>query len=327
MEQDILISVIVPVYNVEEYLPRCVDSILAQTYANLEIILVDDGTKDASDRICDEYARKDSRVRVIHKENGGLSSARNAGLEAASGEYLAFVDSDDWIEPETYETLLGLALREQVKLVCGGRYDISAETGLREVGLCPPRQEVVDGEEAVRRLFVWDNIDSAAWDKLYHRSLFREVRFPLGKICEDIPIMYRIFLDAGRVAMCDRPLYNYFHRPGSITTASVSEKTFHFAEHTAVIYPYICENYPGLAKEARYFRVRSLVYAMQCVDLAGEEDRCRFAPQYREAARELRKHALFLISGPFFGKKERLTDMTLALGLYRLVRRLYHGLK
>ena len=104
-----LISVIVPVYNVEQYLPKCIDSILAQTYENLEIILVEDGTKDSSGVICDEYAAKDARIRVIHKENGGLSSARNAGMEIARGEYFGFVDSDDWIEPEMYENLMALA--------------------------------------------------------------------------------------------------------------------------------------------------------------------------------------------------------------------------
>ena len=117
MDQDILISVIVPVYNVEEYLPRCVDSLLSQTYEKLEIILVDDGTKDASDKICDAYAARDPRVKVIHKENGGLSSARNAGIDIASGEYLAFVDSDDWIEPDTYAHMLGIALKYGVKRV------------------------------------------------------------------------------------------------------------------------------------------------------------------------------------------------------------------
>lgn len=323
MEQEILLSVIIPVYNVEEYLPRCLESVLNQTYSNLEILLVDDGTPDSSGQICDAYAARDSRIRVIHKENGGLSSARNAGLDAATGEYIAFLDSDDWIEPETYETLLSLAKQYDVKLVCGGRYDVSSGTGEKTVGLCPPRQEVVTAEEALRRLFLWDNIDSAAWDKLYHSSLFRRVRFPLGVICEDVPIQYGIMLDAGRIAMCDKPLYNYYHRPGSITTASVSEKTFHFADHTAVIYPYICKHYPGLKREARYFRVRSLVYAMQCVDLAGEEARNTFALRYRETARELRRHLSFLLTAPFFGRKERLTDLTLTFGVYRLVRWIY----
>ena len=112
-----LISVIVPVYKVEEYLARCVDSILGQTYRNLEILLVDDGSPDRCGVMCDEYASRDSRIRVIHKENGGLSSARNAAIDVARGEYIGFVDSDDWIEPETYEALLDMALTEQVKLV------------------------------------------------------------------------------------------------------------------------------------------------------------------------------------------------------------------
>ena len=119
VNRETMLSVIVPVYNVEAYLPRCVDSILAQSYSNLEVILVDDGAKDASGAICDAYAAKDPRVKVIHKENGGLSSARNAGLDIALGEYIAFVDSDDWIEPDAYQHLLEVMERYDVRLVCG----------------------------------------------------------------------------------------------------------------------------------------------------------------------------------------------------------------
>ena len=122
MEQA-LISVIVPVYKVEAFLPKCVNSILNQTYKNLEILLVDDGSPDGSGALCDAYARQDSRVRVIHKKNGGLSDARNAGIEAAAGDYLAFVDSDDWLEPDTYEVMLSAAERHHTQLVCAGRYD------------------------------------------------------------------------------------------------------------------------------------------------------------------------------------------------------------
>ena len=327
MDQDILISVIVPVYNVEEYLPRCVDSLLSQTYEKLEIILVDDGTKDASDKICDAYAARDPRVKVIHKENGGLSSARNAGIDIASGEYLAFVDSDDWIEPDTYAHMLGVALKYGVKLVCAGRYDVKSQTGEKKLGLCPPREEVISGMELTRRIFLWDNVDSAAWDKLYHRSLFREIRYPLGKICEDVPTTYRIALNAGKIAMCDKPVYNYFHRPGSITTASVSEKTFHFSEHTAAIYPWVRENHPQLEPEARYLRVRSLVYNLQSLELAGEEAKKTFVHRYHDSRRELRTHISFILKSTFFSRKERTTNVMLALGLYGIFRSVYHALK
>ena len=325
MEQDILISVIVPVYNVEKYLPKCVDSILNQTYRNLEVILVDDGTPDASGAICDAYAQRDPRVKVIHKENGGLSSARNAGIDIARGEYFGFVDSDDWIEPETYESLLELALKYQVKLVCGGRYNVNDATGERTDGICPTVEEVISGEELVSRIFLWDNIDSAAWDKLYHRSLFREIRYPFGKIVEDVPTTYRIALDAGRAAMCNRRVYNYLYRENSITTAKISEKTFHFAEHTKIIYEDIRKNYPTICNEARYLRVRSLIHSIEKVDQAGAEDRKRFGARCREERRELRKHLVFLLTSSYFTPKEKIRTVFLAVGLYRCVRGLLQG--
>lgn len=172
MCQEKLLSVIVPVYNVEQYLARCIDSILQQSYRNLELILVDDGANDSSGAICDQYAQKDPRVNVIHKENGGLSSARNAGLDAAKGEYVGFVDSDDWIEPGAYAAMIFLMEQQQVPMICGGRYDVDGKTGKKQVGLCPPKQERIRAEELVGRMFLWDNCDSSACDKLYCRDLF-----------------------------------------------------------------------------------------------------------------------------------------------------------
>ena len=323
MKQDILVSVIVPVYNVEEYLGRCVDAILAQSYRNLEIILVDDGAKDSSGRICDEYAEKDPRVRVIHKKNGGLSSARNAGIDIARGDYLEFVDSDDWIEPDAVESLLELAVAHQVELVLGGRWDVSSRTGNKKKGLCPRKQEVISGEELVGRIFRWDNCDSSACDKLFSRRLFREVRFPEGVVCEDVPVMYRIVLDAGRVALLDRPVYNYYHRSGSITYTGVSEKNFHFSWHTAEILPYIRQNYPALEQEARYLRVRSLVYAVQSVDLAAKKDRDAFRAPCRECRKQLRSHTAFILTCPLFGRREKITDLLLAFGMYRCLQKIF----
>ncbi len=325
MNRDTKISVIVPVYNVEEYLARCVDSVLAQTYENLEVILVDDGATDTSGTICDDFAAKDSRVKVIHKENGGLSSARNTGLEAATGECIAFVDSDDWIEPDAYAHLLGLMEKHQVKLVCGGRYDVSGKTGQRTVGLCPRREEVISGEELAGRIFLWDGCDSSACDKLYHRSLLKNFRYPEGKVCEDVPVTYKIVLQADLVAMSDKPFYNYYHRPGSISMAfSITEKTFHFSQHTEVIYPYIRDNHPAIAAQARYLRVRSLSHILLLLEQSQAEVRQEFAQEYRHARKELKKHTLFFLKSPYFGKKEKITNLLLNLGLYRLLRPIFH---
>lgn len=324
MENTPLLSVIVPVYNVEAYLNRCVDSILNQTYRNLEVILVDDGTRDSSDVICDAYAEQDSRVRVIHKKNGGLSSARNAGLDVCQGEYIAFVDSDDWIESDACENMLKTAQELDVKLVCGGRYDVDGDTGEKKVGLCPPRTERISSEEMVGRIFTWNQCDSASWDKLFHRSLLEHWRFPVGRVCEDVPIMYRIILGTDWVAMYDRPIYNYFHRSGSITTASVSDKTFHFLEHTEPVWPYIREHHPAIADQARYLRIRALAYSALSVEVSGADTRKQYDHIYRKCCAELREHIGFIFTSPLFGKQERLTNLLLAFGMYPGLRRVYH---
>ena len=325
MEANALISVIVPVYNVEKLLPRCVDSILAQTHQNLEIILVDDGTKDRGGLICDEYAAKDPRIKVIHKENGGLSSARNAGLDIAKGTYIGFVDSDDWIEPKMYETMLELAVRHEAKLVCAGRYDVSEGTGERKKGLCPEREEVVFGKELAGRIFQWQGLDSAAWDKLYHRSLWQTRRYPLGRVNEDLPVTYRIAMEAGKAVLCPQPFYNYFHRAGSITTAkAVTDKTFHFPEHAAAVYDHICREHPDLKHQAAYLRVKSLSYTLLVLDQATSEAREKYADRAREARKELKTFAAMILKDKRFGKKEAITDLLLVLNLYRILRPVFH---
>lgn len=318
------ISVIVPVYNVEKYLSRCVDSILNQTYSDLEVILVDDGSKDASGSICDAYAAKDSRIRVIHKENGGLSSARNAGIDAATGAYLAFVDSDDWIEPETYSWLLEQLHRHKVKMVCAGRYDVDGDTGEKTIGLCPEREEVISGEEMAGRIFTWDHCDTSACDKLFLRSLFENDRFPLGVVCEDLPVIYKIALEAGQVALCPKPIYNYFHRSGSISLSFISDKTFHYSRHTAEIYPYVRQNYPAIAGKAQFLRVRSLYHLCLTLEQAQPAIRKTYAKERRQTRRELGKHLSFILKYPGFGKQEKVTDLLLILGIYRLLRPIFH---
>ena len=324
MGREKLLSVIVPVYNVEAYLCRCVDSILSQSYRELEVILVDDGSGDDSGRICDEYAAADPRVRVIHKENGGLSSARNRGLEAAKGDYLTFVDSDDWIEPESYGPMIGLLEQYDGDLVCGGRYDVDGKTGEKTLGLCPKKTERISGEEMAGRIFLWDGCDSSACDKLYCRRLFGTLRYPEGKVCEDVSVTYKIVLEAKAAVLWDKPFYNYYHRPGSITTAAVSEKSFHLSQHTAQIHPYIRENYPAVEPQARFLRVRSLSHILLLLDQAEADTRQRFAGEYRQARKELRKHTGFFLTSPYFGTQERIRDLLLVLGLYRVLRPLLH---
>ena len=325
MARNPLISVIVPVYNVETLLPRCVDSILTQTYECLEVLLVDDGSTDASGEICEQFAKKDTRIRVIHKENGGLSSARNAGLDVASGDYIGFVDSDDWIEPEMYAEMLALMERNGVQLVCAGRYDADGSTGKKTVGLCPQRQEQISGEELAGRIFLWDHCDSSACDKLYRRELFDGIRYPEGKISEDIPVTYRLALRAQRVFLCDQPFYNYYHRSGSISKgAGITEKSFHYSQHTAVILEDIRKNHPAIASQAEFLRVHSLYHILLRLDHASPEIRRTYQEEYRNARRELQKHWKFILSCPWLTMQQRVTDLLLIVNLYHLLRPLFH---
>ncbi len=327
MEEKPLISVIVPVYKVEQFLPRCVDSLLHQTYTNLEIILVDDGSPDRCGEICEKYAREDSRIRVIHKSNGGLSSARNAGIDIAIGEFITFVDSDDWVDTDCYEKLLALAHKYRVAFVCAGRYDVDGATGLETIGLCPEVEEVISGEEMVSRIFHWHNLDSAAWDKLYARSLFDDIRYPENVIVEDLPVTYRLALRAGQCALGSFPFYHYYHRPGSITTTAFSEKAFFFPETALKIVPIIARVHPEILNAAKYLRVRALGWTVQMIDISSSDVRRKYIEQCRKYRSILRSQIGFFLRYPYFTFSQKRDYFLLSFNLYRFPRTIFHFLK
>lgn len=308
-----MISVIIPVYNVSKYLSRCINSVRTQAHVK-EILLIDDGSTDDSGILCDAYAAMEPLVKVLHKENGGLSSARNAGLDLAQGEYVAFVDSDDFLEPGAYEKLLSCAQRHEADLVCAGRSDLIGGIGDKTLGLCPETEETVTGPEFVARMFTWQGVDSAAWDKLYKRSLFDGLRYPEGKICEDVPVTYRAALKANKVALLPEPVYVYYHRPGSITTAPVSQKSFHFAAHTQAICQDIKARCPEILPQARYLRVWSLAHPMMLCQESGQVK--AFRQEYRACKVALAKELPFFLTSPLLSRKEKLHDLLLVLGLF-----------
>ncbi len=327
MERIPKISVIVPVYGVEQYLPKCLDSLLNQTFRDLEVIAVDDGSPDRCGEICDEYGEKDSRVRVIHKENGGLSSARNAGLDIARGEFLSFVDSDDTVTPDCYEKCTQYSEKYGADVVCFGNWEISMDTGERKPGLCPQKEEVISGKELTRRILTWENLDSAACDKLFRRELFDGIRFPVGVWSEDVAVIYRATLKAEKAALCPERFYCYLIREGSITNSQISEKTFDFGDHGEEIFRFIRENHPDLTREARYLRDRGLYYNVRALDLARRSDRKRFRDRYRSSRRGLRGELPFLLKSPYVSRRGRLESVLLALGLYRPFRRVYYFIR
>lgn len=210
------ISIIVPVYKAEQYLKKCVESILAQTYSDLELILVDDGSPDNSPAICDRYAEMDSRVHVIHKLNAGVSAARNDGIAVAKGDWIAFVDSDDWIEPEMMELLAqGLLCYPEAKVSVCGWYRHEGDR-IFDYGSGLPKG-LVNGKDAFQWAIRGTGFEGYVWNKLYRRSVFDEgLRFPQDiTICEDLWLNCSIFLSCDFVYVINKPLYHYLIRPGS----------------------------------------------------------------------------------------------------------------
>lgn len=220
-----LITVIIPVYMVETYLDRCVNSIVNQTYENLEIILVDDGSKDNCPALCDRWEQKDKRIRVIHRENGGLSAARNSGIDAAKGEYLAFVDSDDFVSKEFIEVLYQ-ACKHNGSQIAQCRYEyVDGDVMTKDKQEVTEPMEVFSGKEMIKGMSWRDGAyNVVAWNKLYHKSMFEGVRYPEGRIHEDEATTHKLFYKAEKVAFVYRFLYGYYTGGTSITRDKFSLK-------------------------------------------------------------------------------------------------------
>lgn len=270
--RDFLISIIVPVYNVEQYLPRCVDSLINQTYQNLEIILIDDGSPDRCGEICDEYARKDNRIIVAHKPNGGLSDARNKGLDIAKGEYVMFVDSDDWIDRDTCKTVVNLADSNQSNIVIFGVRNVY-DSGKIEV--FPPKYSgIVSCEKCIYSLLCKIQefgIFNYACNKLYNKRLFEGIRFQKGRLAEDQGLIYKLFHKANRICVCEKIFYNYYQRSGSITDGQfipnlIKDRHQLWIERLN----FIEQNYPNLV-DAQIAQILGAVYAA-IIKLKNESD-------------------------------------------------------
>lgn len=224
-----LISLIVPVYNVKDYLKTCLQSILEQTYKNLEIILVDDGSDDGSSGICDEYARMDQRIKTIHLPHSGVSAARNAGLAAATGELLGFVDSDDWIDHDMYQYLYAL-MQEHDADVSACTYLLEQEGRPSKIINNTGKLYVFSRKEIIRALVKNDLVKNYLWAKLFKRKLFDRLSFPVGRVYEDVAVLYKVFYSSQKVVLSCVSKYHYMiHKNESITRGGYDPvKEYHY---------------------------------------------------------------------------------------------------
>ena len=301
MEKD-LISVIVPVYNVEKYLDRCLESIINQTYKNIEIILVDDGSNDNSGNICDDYAKKDSRIKIIHKENGGLSDARNAGIAIARGDYITLVDSDDYILNDYVEFLYDNLIennadvsicKHYVKYDDGGRIDTSSG-----------KLYVLNSKECLEMMLYCDDMDVSAWAKLYKTELFKNVKYPKGQLFEDSATTYKLIDKAKKIAFNSKAKYIYYIRKNSITTAEFNPRKMDLIKSTNEMCNYVIDKYPELAKAAK----RRLMYAyLSTLTQLAKNDKKGKNKEYRiEIMNYIREHRKEELDDKEIPKRDRI---------------------
>lgn len=307
MNMNPLISIILPIHNIQSYLPRCMGSLFGQTYRNLELILVDDGSCEECAQLCDQYADADSRVKVYHKPNGGLSDARNYGFLQASGEYIGFVDPDDDVDTDYITYLFDLILKYETPMsICQHR--VVFENGrIKDYGTAG--DEVLPSKTCVERMLYHDVIDTSAWGKLYRRALLEGIAFPLGKQFEDIGTVYKLMLKSVKISVGYESKYSYFIRGDSITNCTFNphkldllEMTDQMAEDVASVYPDLKD---AALRRRVYARFSTLNQLLNTSEEHLKEEMVRFIRQNQQ-------HVLKLKRAP---KRDKAAILALNLGL------------
>lgn len=319
-----MIDVIIPVYNVEKYIDRCMESVINQTYKDLKVILVDDGSTDRSGAICDEYARRYKNVTAYHKANGGLSSARNYGIEKSTAEIVTFVDSDDFVHRDYLKRLLIAMEKAEADMIISGLTDVWDNSVINE----PVDDEVVEVPElgeVIRRVFAQENIDVSSCAKLYKRSLFENIRYPEGEIYEDMKVIIKLLEAADKVAVTSYSGYYYYQREGSIMRGEMSNDRITLMETMEKYMVYVAENYPQAndAVKTRYIRCGFHVL-----------NRALFDNDYKDYAMNLKKrlcaNSIYIWCSGNFRKHEKLAVLLIGIniGIYKkMLGRYRKGLK
>lgn len=321
-----LISVIVPVYNMEQYLERCINSIKKQSYSNLEIILVDDGSTDHSADMCDTYAQEDQRIKVIHKVNGGLSDARNAGLAIATGTYIGYVDSDDWIEPQMYQKMYEACIENEAQVAVCRYAKVYSDETIRGGN----HKTTVFERDSILKVYLSDNSDyivyNSVWSKLFAREIIVGEIFPVGKNSEDIMYTTRAFCKVTKAVYVDECLYNYvLDREGSIMNVNRTERMFQdeipfWREHIAYIRQHVSDEMGDMA--AYYFYRRMLSYYME---LSQQVETRNAAKQIASMMKNEKAVILKVYGNAYEGKGDvvRMNIFMMSPTAYKIMNKLY----
>ena len=314
------VSIIVPVYNVEDYLKYCVDSLINQSYKNIEIILVDDGSTDDSGRICDEYAQEDDRVRVLHIENGGLSNARNTGVNVASAEWVIFIDSDDYYDRRTVEYLVQLQKKYAVDLVATSVIEVRDFQSDDFIGSLTDIDSLkLDRYTALKEMFYGNIVGTHPGGKLYKKEILMKFPFPKGMIYEDLAVSFEHIGACNEIAVGYINLYKYYRRPGSIVNSSYSDKFLDFYKAIELNREYVERDYPNDQEMKKALTVRYVFKGLHVVHaLLGSQ----MYEQVNKIRKEYRRYWKDILINSHITRKNKLKYLLLLLSphLYQKVR-------
>ena len=285
-----LISIVVPAYNVEKYIEKCVDSLINQTYKNIEIILVDDGSTDKTGKICDKYLKKDKRIKVIHKENGGLSDARNCGIASAKGKYILTIDSDDYVDYEITKFLYNNLKKSNADISTCLPQNFYENENKDLKDNSQNKSITLETEQALETLMYGKNITVSAWGKLYKKELFKDVKYPKGKIYEDVATTYLLFSKSKRVSINTKKMYYYLIRKGSIMNTKFNKKrmdSLYFAEEET---NFIKKNFPNIINSAINKEFMEAIYIIKEIPLRKE-----YSNELKKLSNVLKKYRMIII--------------------------------
>lgn len=319
-----LISVIIPIYKVEKYLVQCLDSVVNQSYKNLEIILVDDGSPDNCPKICDDYALKDSRIKVIHKENGGLSSARNAGLDASTGEFVAFVDSDDWLHPDMYTILIKNLYKKNADISVCDFYVFNGNQSITNSKNSGNVTELHSLEDFyIHILDPYPVLRFEVWNKIFKKEVIGNVRFKVGQVYEDVFFDRIVFSKANKIVYVDNALYYYRQsRPGNSNSSFSKERYSAFSEMDDFIVEAKNKGLEKVVKRYYQFAAETAISLHYLASLHGNDKQTKqelvnyFGKYYKEGKYHSIRHSIFSLSPSLFRLISNAKSICLSLKIY-----------
>lgn len=310
------VTVVVPIYNVEKYLRRCIDSIINQTMREIEIILVDDGAIDNSGNICDEYAKIDKRIKVIHQKNAGLSAARNSGIKIATAQYICFIDSDDYIEEDMIEYLYKGAEKYNSDIACCGFSNIY-ENGVIEKVTIPTKEIIFSTQEALNIHLFSGYIDVVAWNKLYKTKLFKDILYPEGYLYEDMLTTYKLLSKAEKISLHPDSKYFYCKRKTSIGGSSFSPKTLNLVNACDECVNFVLKNYPN-SKDIKVSKIQWYIVVLNKMIVSNEID-YNFLKEIRKM---IKKYIILILNNKYLNKTRKIQIIILLIN-YKLYSYLY----